>query len=158
MLGMRSNIVFFLLSATWSSRFFLRAPAWTSCPTPQHGEPSREPLWESKVQEEEGRNKHLAFETLGVDSESKKARVILALPKKQGWFLLYLLAHLVHCPKQVVEVQEDEGVPHGREGAMERVRLSLLDTHHQSSLSSLLEMLLFISSSILYVHFLTLYA
>ncbi len=48
----------------------------------------------------------------------------------KGPFLLYLLAHLVHCPPQVVEVQHDDGVPHEREGAFERVRLSLLDTHH----------------------------
>lgn len=40
---------------------------------------------------------------------------------------------------------------------MERVRLSLWDTHHQSSLSSFLEMLLFVLV-ITYVHLLTLYA
>lgn len=45
-------------------------------------------------------------------------------------FSPHLLAHLIDRPKQVVEVQEREGVPNGREGALERVRLSLLDTHH----------------------------
>lgn len=40
---------------------------------------------------------------------------------------LYLTAHLVQCPEQVIEVHDSDGVPHGREGAAERVGLSLRD-------------------------------
>lgn len=103
---------------TWSSRFFQTAPASSSCPTPQRVELSREPLWESEYRRSE-KSTYSKCETQRVTSNN-------------GQFLIYLLAHLVHCPPQVVEVQQDDGVPHGREGAFERVRLSLLDTcRHQ---------------------------
>lgn len=39
----------------------------------------------------------------------------------------YLTAHLVNRPEQVIEVHDNDGVPHGREGAVERVGLSLMD-------------------------------
>lgn len=39
--------------------------------------------------------------------------------------LHYLPAHLIQSPEQVVEVQNDDRVPHGREGAFKRVRLPL---------------------------------
>lgn len=44
----------------------------------------------------------------------------------------YLTAHLVQRPEQVIEVQKNDGVPPGREGAVERVRLSLADRIRQS--------------------------
>ena len=49
--------------------------------------------------------------------------------------MAYLLPHLVHLLEQVVEVHYGQGVPHGRERALEAVALSLLSTrennHHQ---------------------------
>lgn len=41
----------------------------------------------------------------------------------------YLLAHLIHCPEEVVEVHDIKWVPHGREGGMEWVGLSLQSVH-----------------------------
>lgn len=41
---------------------------------------------------------------------------------------VYLLAHLVEGPEQIVEVQMDERVPRGWEGSFEGGRFSLKDT------------------------------
>lgn len=48
------SVCSFLLCITGSSRACQRAVAWTSCPTPQHEELSREPLWGSTAQQGEG--------------------------------------------------------------------------------------------------------
>lgn len=47
------SVFSFLLCITGSSRACQRAVAWTSCPTPQHEELSREPLWGSTAQQGE---------------------------------------------------------------------------------------------------------
>lgn len=47
------SVCSFLLCITGSSRACQRAVAWTSCPTPQHEELSREPLWGSTAQQGE---------------------------------------------------------------------------------------------------------
>ncbi len=71
---------FSLFSDTWSSRFYRRAAAWTSCPTPQHGELSREPLRESEIPEKNWTRN--TFNNDNVKSESKLQKVILALPPR----------------------------------------------------------------------------
>ena len=59
---------------TWSSRFFQRAAAWTSCPTPQHVVLSKEPLWESGIQDEDEQETNIwqIWDTTSRERESKK--------------------------------------------------------------------------------------
>lgn len=92
---------------TWSSRSFQRAAACSSCPTPQRGGLSTGLLVES-----------------GIQADISSVRIIE--PRIKKWLAsVHLLSHLIHGPEEVVEIQHDEGVPHGREGASEGVGLPL---------------------------------